>query len=34
MDGAIKVLDAIDATFFRGEYVCILGPSGCGKTAL
>ena len=32
--GAVKALDAVDATFFRGEYVCILGPSGCGKSTL
>ena len=32
--GAVTALDAVDAAFGRGEFVCILGPSGCGKSTL
>jgi NitT/TauT family transport system ATP-binding protein len=29
-----RVLENIDITINKGEFVCILGPSGCGKTVL
>jgi ABC-type nitrate/sulfonate/bicarbonate transport system ATPase subunit len=30
----IHVLERVDLTVRRGEFVCIVGPSGCGKTTL
>jgi NitT/TauT family transport system ATP-binding protein len=27
----IRVLENIDLTVSRGEFVCLVGPSGCGK---
>ena len=30
----IHVLQHVDLTVRRGEFVCIVGPSGCGKTTL
>jgi ABC-type polar amino acid transport system ATPase subunit len=30
--GEVKVLKGIDATFRKGEVVCIIGPSGSGKS--
>lgn len=32
--GDAVVLDRLDATVARGEFVSLLGPSGCGKTTL
>lgn len=32
--GQQTVLDALDLTVHKGEFVCLLGPSGCGKTTL
>lgn len=32
--GSTLVLDQIDLTVRRGEFLCLLGPSGCGKTTL
>ena len=32
--GALTVLDQLDLTVSKGEFVCLLGPSGCGKTTL
>jgi len=29
-----KILDNIDISVKKGEFICILGPSGCGKTIL
>jgi NitT/TauT family transport system ATP-binding protein len=31
---AVEVLQDMDATIERGEFVCVLGPSGCGKSTL
>lgn len=30
----IKVLESVDLTVGRGEFVSIIGPSGCGKTTM
>jgi len=30
----VHVLERVDLTVRRGEFVCIVGPSGCGKTSL
>jgi len=32
--GAVHVLEDINAEVARGEFVCIVGPSGCGKSTL
>ena len=32
--GSAVVLDRLDASIGRGEFVSLLGPSGCGKTTL
>ncbi|MBB3223450.1 putative 2-aminoethylphosphonate ABC transporter ATP-binding protein [Pseudoduganella umbonata] len=32
--GGAVVLDHIDLSVRRGEFLCLLGPSGCGKTTL
>lgn len=33
-DDALQVLEAIDLTIGRREFVCLVGPSGCGKSTL
>ena len=32
--GPLPVLDGIDATIGRGEFIGVIGPSGCGKSTL
>ena len=32
--GGAQVLDRIDLSVRRGDFLCLLGPSGCGKTTL
>jgi len=31
---AVVAIEALDLTFSRGDFVCVVGPSGCGKTTL
>jgi NitT/TauT family transport system ATP-binding protein len=31
---AVKVLEDIDFTAYKREFVCVVGPSGCGKSTL
>lgn len=33
-DGKFKVIDGLDLTIYRGEFLTLLGPSGSGKTTL
>ena len=32
--GPLPVLDGIDTTIGRGEFIAVIGPSGCGKSTL
>ena len=32
--GPLPVLDGIDTTIRRGEFIAVIGPSGCGKSTL
>ena len=32
--GTVSVLQSLDLTVEKGEFICLLGPSGCGKTTL
>ena len=32
--GGLKILEKIDLTVRKGEFVCVVGPSGCGKTTM
>jgi ABC-type taurine transport system ATPase subunit len=31
---AVVAIEALDLSFARGDFVCVVGPSGCGKTTL
>ena len=33
-NGAANILNGVDLTVNKEEFICILGPSGCGKTTL
>lgn len=33
-DGTVEVLNGIDITVGRGQFVSVIGPSGCGKSTL
>jgi len=33
-NGPLPVLDGIDTTIGRGEFIAVIGPSGCGKSTL
>src|SRR5690242_6140875 len=32
--GPLPVLDGIDTTVDRGQFIAVIGPSGCGKSTL
>ena len=32
--GNIQILEDLNFTVERGEFICLLGPSGCGKSTM